>query len=563
MEILYENSVPSSKMLKEEILTIFAEVTRYPAEILDPDANLEEDLGIDSVKLGEIFSVLREKYKLPNPEELNMPRESLRTISGLADALYQFLATRKIPQTEEAKLTDVTPNGNANVEKTAKQPNYGMDFGNLSSLEAELKLIGENPESTPMIIPETNIGVHTNGQLKISEKLDKVPTVNELKEEILAVFADVTRYPKEILDPEANLEEDLGIDSVKLGEIFSVLREKYRLPDPETLNLPRESLKTINGLSSALHNFLNGEDVITESKKLERPKEIIQQFPVHSNVIGQAIDSKVEVQSEAIKDSFASLTKEKKPFEGKIGFISGSGHGLGKEIAMYLADLGATVIINSFHSRDQGIKTEKEILARNGKVHHIWGSMANPKQLHEIFDEIESQYGYIDFFISNASNGMLAPIEKLEVEHWKKAFMTNVVGLQQGAVRAVKMMKKIGKGKIITLSSPAAHGYVEYFGAMGAVKAAVESFTKAMAVEFAPYNIQVNCVSPGPIIGDLLNKWPESKRLIEQWEEATPYERLCNGSDVAHFIAYLLSDPVKLFTGSILVQDGGISSKGM
>ena len=109
------------------------------------------------------------------------------------------------------------------------------------------------------------------------------------------------------------------------------------------------------------------------------------------------------------------------------------------------------------------------------------------------------------------------------------------------------------------LSSPASHGYVDYFGCMAAVKASVESLTKTMAIEFAPYNVQVNCVSPGPIYGDLLNKWPESKRLIAEWEQATVCDRLCEDRDVSHFIAYLLSDAVKLFTGSVLVMDGGIS----
>jgi NAD(P)-dependent dehydrogenase (short-subunit alcohol dehydrogenase family) len=94
---------------------------------------------------------------------------------------------------------------------------------------------------------------------------------------------------------------------------------------------------------------------------------------------------------------------------------------------------------------------------------------------------------------------------------------------------------------------------------MATVKAAVESLTKTMAIEFARYNIQVNCISPGPIYGDLLNKWPESKRLIAEWEQATVCDRLCVDRDVSLFIAYLLGDAVKLFTGSVLVMDGGIS----
>ena len=96
---------------------------------------------------------------------------------------------------------------------------------------------------------------------------------------------------------------------------------------------------------------------------------------------------------------------------------------------------------------------------------------------------------------------------------------------------------------------------------MGAVKAAVENLTKSMAVEYAKHNVQVNCVSPGPVYGDLLDKWPESQRLQVEFEKATAYKRMCESRDVSHFIAYLLSDPVKLFTGSVLVIDGGVSVK--
>jgi enoyl-[acyl-carrier protein] reductase III len=154
---------------------------------------------------------------------------------------------------------------------------------------------------------------------------------------------------------------------------------------------------------------------------------------------------------------------------------------------------------------------------------------------------------------------MLAKLEDITAEHWEKAFRTNVIGLHQCSLKAVELMKRQGGGKIITLSSPAANGYVEYFGCMAAVKCAVESLTKTMAIEFAKYNVQINCVSPGPVYGDLLNKWPESKRMIASWERATVFPRLCVDRDVSHFIAYLLSDAVKLFTGSVLVIDGGIS----
>ena len=74
---------------------------------------------------------------------------------------------------------------------------------------------------------------------------------------VRAVFAEVTRYPLEILDPEAGLEEDLGIDSVKLGEVFSVLGERFQVP--ETLAMPEEQFRTIGGIVEALRAYLEGD----------------------------------------------------------------------------------------------------------------------------------------------------------------------------------------------------------------------------------------------------------------------------------------------------------------
>src|SRR5580658_3839842 len=73
---------------------------------------------------------------------------------------------------------------------------------------------------------------------------------------VRGIFADITRYPLEILEPDASLEEDLGIDSVKLGEVFAVLRERYKLSDQPAI--PREQLRTIGLISQALEEYLNG-----------------------------------------------------------------------------------------------------------------------------------------------------------------------------------------------------------------------------------------------------------------------------------------------------------------
>jgi NAD(P)-dependent dehydrogenase (short-subunit alcohol dehydrogenase family) len=342
------------------------------------------------------------------------------------------------------------------------------------------------------------------------------------------------------------LEEDLGVGAGALREILAALRERFGVS--LEWDLARQRGSTISNLVDAL------------SRQLSQGSGLAGGGAGRLN--GKGGLDKIETGPARSSESFAALQPALKPFAGKIAFVSGSGRGLGKEIAVYLAQLGATVVVNSFHSRPKGEETVRQIQAAGGEAIHLWGSMANPAHMDQLFDGIEQRYGGIDFFISSASNGMLARLKDITAEDWEKAFRTNVVGLHQGAMRSAQLMRKRGGGKIITMSSPAAHGYVDYFGCMGAVKAAVESLTRSLAIELATDNIQVNCISPGPVYGDLLNKWPESERLVKQWERNTAYGRLCKADEVAHFVAYMLSDAVKLFTGSVLVMDGGISAQG-
>jgi len=597
-------ATPANGDLTERIREIFAQVTRYPLEILAPEASLEEDLGIDSVKLGEVFAVLRERYDLA--ENTEIPREKLRTIASISEALEEYLKvaplvaapaapqSEGLRQTEDFRQTDFREEVQgifANVTRypldvlelnASLEDDLGIDSVKLGEVFAVMRERYGLPEKMDISREQTKTiaGISealaaylgsavapapaqpkhsTNGRHGARSGAPHILSSEEISQSVQQIFADVTRYPLDILELDANLEEDLGIDSVKLGEIFAVLRECYSLP--EDAQIPRESLKTIAGISEALRTHLEGVAGLVDVKV---PVDVKAEVDVKPAVNGNGAHSHrngvASGYSSAVVDySFAALTPQRKPFEGKIALITGSGRALGKDIAVYLAELGASVVVNSFHSRPQGEETVEEIRAAGGKAVHAWGSVANTEHVKSIFEVVDKTYGGLDFLICNASNGMLAPLEEIMAEHWEKAFRTNVVGLHQCSLRALELMKKRGGGKIITMSSPAAHDYVDYFGCMGAVKAAVENLTKSMAIEFAPHNVQVNCVSPGPVYGDLLDKWPESKRLTAEFEKATVYDRLCESRDVSHFVAYLLSDPVKLFTGSVLVMDGGIS----
>ncbi len=381
------HTVPVASNLSNDIRNIFAQVTRYPLEVLDLSSGLEEDLGIDSVKLGEVFAVLREQYDLP--EKLDLPREQLRTIGGIAEALQVYL--KHTPPPTPALPTAPQATGSNGHEAT------GNGHGDTAAL----------------------------------------------LEKVREIFAQVTRYPLVILEPTAALEEDLGIDSVKLGEVFAVLREQYNLP--EKLDLPREQLKSIAGITEALHGYLGH----------------FQAASPPTNGSGSAtvtvLETPAPLADVTSAQSFAALTPERKPFAGKVVLDYRLGPRTRQRHCLLIWPNSARPSSSIHSTLASEVKTQSKRSRRTAATAmHPWGSVANPEHVDDDLPaNRDAAYGALDFFISNASNGMLARLKDITPEHWEKAFRTNVVGLHQTALKAVELMKRRGGGKIITLSTPA------------------------------------------------------------------------------------------------------------
>jgi len=489
-----------SVLPSEDTLTeIFSEMTRYPRDLLSPDASLEDDLGIDSVKLGEILSVIRQRYELP--ESLTVQPEDLRTIRTIAHRLSGYLAA---------------------AGSAAERGDAGAWAG---PVVVDTVAGGGTPSAAPNMT---------------------LPSAAELYGQLRAIFETATRYPAELFTAEASLEDDLGIDSVKLGEVLSIVRAKYHLPDE--LNVTAEDLRSLGSISRLLANRLAALAPAGEPSPAEAPPP-------------ERVAARNTTHSSSVLERTAPLPSLK----GKVVFVSGSGRGLGRELALFLASRGASVVINSFHSRPRGEETRAEAEALGVKAIHAWGSMAKPEHVREIFGRIRDEFGRLDAFISNASNGILAPLGEVSPEQWVTAFKTNVIGLHQAAYEAAGLMAgNEGGGRIVTMSSPASAGNVDFFGCMGTVKAAVESLTKRLAVDLAPRGIQVNCVSAGPVSGELVkDKWPGKERLVALWESATPLEnRLCEPADVCELVLFLLEPRSRFVTGATFVVDGGISATG-
>lgn len=386
--------------------------------------------------------------------------------------------------------------------------------------------------------------------------------MNDTLTRVIECVAATTRYPTELLTVNADLENDLGIDSVKNLEVVLSLADEFKLDLAAQQRDP--AVRTIKQVANWIDSLLSARSRSALSPlaidRIDRPitpcepscESIASQRSEVASPHYSASSARVEPLIKAAHSTY-------KPFEGRVAFVTGSGRGIGRTIARLLAARGAHVIINSFHSRELGEKTVEEINQQGGKATHIWGSVANPSHVDRMFNQIEQQFGQLDMLVCNASDGRIGPFLELTSEDWERAFRTNVTGHYQCAVRASSLMRLNG-GSIITISAVGAHRFISGLGSQGVVKAAIESLTRYLACELGPIGIRVNCVAGGPVYGELLEKFPASQATQKHWEAMTPDGELCSPMDLANAIGFLLSDEAKGITGTVMMVDHGFSA---
>ncbi len=375
---------------------------------------------------------------------------------------------------------------------------------------------------------------------------------------VVDCLAAATRYPTELLTADAELENGLGIDSVKRVEIIVALGEEFGLDLLAQAGAP--STRTIGDVADWIDGQLDRGDKSEQPLQDAREEEVpAVQAGVVSGADQASMPQSLPSPHYLDKVRGTEPAGATRPLSGRVALVTGSGRGVGRTIARLLAHRGATVIVNSFHSREQGEQTAAEINAGDGTAVHIWGSVANPDHVDEMFRQIEKRFG-LDILVCNASDGRIGSFLELTPEDWERAFRTNVSGHHQCAVRAAELMRPRGGGSIVTMSAVGAHQFVDGLGSQGVVKAAVESLTRYLACELGPSGIRANCVAGGPVYGELLAKFPEARAAQSHWETMTPDGELCTPMDLAHTIAFLVSDEARGINGAVWMVDHGFSA---
>lgn len=245
-------------------------------------------------------------------------------------------------------------------------------------------------------------------------------------------------------------------------------------------------------------------------------------------------------------------------FEERIALVTGGGKGVGRAVSRLLAARGAHVIVNCFHSEEAARATVSEIRADGGSAELIRASVAHEHAVAEMFESVAARHGGLDILVNNASRG-IGPIAALTEEDWTKAMSVNFHGSRWCSTYAAPLMARRGGGAIVNVSAAGSSWVLANYAAGGAAKAALESLTRYLAVEYAPKGIRVNAASASVLANDTLHKFPGGEALHEVVAGATPLGRLADEQEFAEVIAFLASDRSSYITGQTLLADGGLT----
>ena len=246
-------------------------------------------------------------------------------------------------------------------------------------------------------------------------------------------------------------------------------------------------------------------------------------------------------------------------FHDKVALVTGSGRGIGKAIALRLAEEGADLVINFFRNRAPAEETAEAIRSLGRRALVVRANVGELEGIDSLFDAVDAEYGGLDILVCNAASGYNRPALEQKLKGWEWTLNINARSMLFSAQRAVPLMQTRGGGRIVSITSPGSFRVLPDYVVVGASKAALEALTRYLAVELAPLGNIVNAVSPGIVETDALKHFDTLRDgdVIPQAIEATPAGRLVTPEDVAGVVAFLCSPESEMIRGQVVLVDGG------
>jgi dehydrogenase/reductase SDR family protein 4 len=243
--------------------------------------------------------------------------------------------------------------------------------------------------------------------------------------------------------------------------------------------------------------------------------------------------------------------------DGRVALITGASRGIGRAIALTLAQAGADVALAARHARDLDAVAD-EVRALGRRALPVTAHLGRRPDIDRLFDTLLETFGRLDVLVNNAAtNPVFGPLADIEEAAWDRIMALNVKGYLLAAQRAARAMGTLGRGAIVNVASVAGLRASPGLGAYSVSKAAVIMLTRVLARELAAAGIRVNGVAPAIIetrFSEALWKNPE---ILAAYLKNTPLARTGQPEEVAGTVVYLCSDAASYVTGQTIVIDGG------
>ena len=236
--------------------------------------------------------------------------------------------------------------------------------------------------------------------------------------------------------------------------------------------------------------------------------------------------------------------------------ITGSSRGIGRAIALKLAEGDYNIVVNYSNSKDMADNLSDTIRAMGKDSIAVQADVSDYNQVKKMFDQVFDRFGKVDILINNVGISVYGMLQDTSIEEWHKVYATNVNGTFYCTKLAIPKMISQKYGKIINISS--------IWGLVGAsceslyasTKGAINTFTKSIAKELAPSGITANVVAPGVVLTDMSDQLDEE--ALEVVREETPLGRHSSPEEIADVVDFLVSDKGDFFTGQIISPNGGL-----
>lgn len=249
--------------------------------------------------------------------------------------------------------------------------------------------------------------------------------------------------------------------------------------------------------------------------------------------------------------------------ENQVAVVTGAGSGIGEAVAIELAKVGARVVIAEVNPAS-GRRVEKELLTRYGEGFFVETDVSVRGKIKMSMDTAFAKFGRLDILVNNAGVNFTKPTLEVTEADWEQVLGVDLRGAFFCAQDVLRFMLEARQGVIINIASVHATATIPGAAPYAAAKAGLVALSRALASEFGPYGIRVNCVSPGCTATQI---WKDAESCAEDpeafrsyWTSHIALGRTASPAEIAHVVAFLASEEAAYMTGANIIVDGGMTA---